>query len=84
MRLSHVEGKVLRRRKGRRCCYGLLGMLVAVEAAVKGAVQSRWSVAITAGCKEAACAASRVAIKVVFKTAGRMGMLFAIMASAVR
>ena len=59
-----------------------LGLLVAVEAIVKIAVQSRWSVAIRASCKEVACAALRVAIKVGFKDAARLGLLFAIMASA--
>ena len=54
----------------------MLGLLVAVEAIVKSAVQSRWSVAIRAGCKEAACAAPRVAIKVGFKDAVRLGLLF--------
>ena len=59
-----------------------LDLLVAIEAAVKIAVQSRWSVATRVDYKEVACAAPRVAIKVGFKDAARLGLLFAIMASA--
>ena len=82
LRLSHLEERVLRWRQGRWCCYGNARLVGRHRGCCQNCRPESLVGCHRVGYKEVACAAPRVAIKVGFKDAARLGLLFAIMASA--